>query len=137
MISPKCSCQKLGRVPSPMPFTSNNHQSISKTDRHRPLSTSSLTSKPASSLTRITVAKADFSSRHSKYRTRAPPPFKGSTKTFLLVCLYSFGCTHGMQKFPGQGLNLCLRRDPSLCSWNLNPLCHRGNSPVLFCFVFN
>ena len=37
---------------------------------------------------------------------------------------------------PGQGLNLCLCRDMSCCSWILNPRHHSGNSSNLLYLQF-
>ena len=54
----------------------------------------------------------------------------------LLVFL---GLTHGMWKFPDQGLNLCHSSWPELLRWQrriLNPLCPRGTLVIDFSFLF-
>ena len=49
--------------------------------------------------------------------------FLSSRSTIMgSFCLFVFGHTHGMWKFPGQGLNPCHNSDPSCCSDNAGSL---------------
>ena len=76
--------------------------------------------------------------------------FLDSTCKLDYICLFVYG-THGIWKFPGQGLNLAvldplthcaspenlhLHRDLSHCSWIPNLLHHGRNSPNDFIYLF-
>ena len=54
--------------------------------------------------------------------------------SFFLFFFFFCGCTHGMQKFPGQGLNPIHSSDFSCCSDNARSLTTRppGNSHNVF-----
>ena len=56
--------------------------------------------------------------------------------TLVNIYFFFFGCTCSMQKFPGQGSNLCHSSDSSHCSDNarslINPLSYRGTPVNVF-----
>lgn len=51
----------------------------------------------------------------------------------IVLAFFLFGSTHAMQKFPGQGSNLCQSSDPSCCSDSARSLtcCATENSRLL------
>ena len=54
----------------------------------------------------------------------------------ILSVSFSFGHTHGMFKFPGQGLNLCHSSNPRCCCDNTRSLTHCATRElVIFCFL--
>ena len=55
----------------------------------------------------------------------------------LVILILFFGCTHGMQNFPGQGLNPSHSSDPGHCSDNTGSLTHCATRELLvFCLFF-
>ena len=55
----------------------------------------------------------------------------------LVILILFFGCTHGMQNFPGQGLNPSHSSDPGHCSDNTGSLTHCATRKLLvFCLFF-